>query len=150
MPIISRNEENMKLKLACCLIGICFLGCETKKVPVVGGREAPHAHQHASTLPEAITELSGYVETVGKAFTSNKPNDAHDALHDVGHVLESLTDLSKGLSDEKKAAVGKAAKELMECFGALDETMHGGPETPYTKVGDRITAAMASLKQASE
>ncbi len=141
----------MKLKLACCLIGICLLGCEPKKPETksMGGR-APETHTHATTLPGAMKELEEHIATITKAFTASKPDDAHDALHDVGHVLIGLPDLAKSLPEEKKAAVKKAADELTSCFSALDETMHGGPETPFTKVGERITAAMAELAAATK
>ena len=139
----------MKLKLAFCLIGICLLGCEPKKTTPAAGK-TPAAHSHAATLPEAIKELNEHVGTITKAFAAQKPNDAHDALHDVGHVLEELTGLAKGFPDEKKAAVKKVVDELTSCFLALDDTLHGGPETAFDKVGDRITAAMADLGKISQ
>jgi hypothetical protein len=140
----------MKLKLACFLIGICLLGCEPKKKESSMGGRAPEEHVHATTLPGAIKELDEHVATITKAFTSSKPDDAHDALHDVGHVLESIPGLAKSLTDVKKAAIKKSVDELFACFGALDETMHGGPETPFSKVGERITAAMSELRTATE
>lgn len=140
----------MKLKLVCCLIGICLLGCEPKKKETsMGGRE-PETHTHATTLPGAMTELEQHVATINKAFTANKPDEAHDALHDVGHVLLSMTDLSKNLPDDKKAAVKKSVDELISCFDALDQNMHGGTETPFSKVSERITVAMADLNAATK
>lgn len=146
----------MKLRLAYCVIGVCLVGCTPSQPSTKSsgstGKGAAHSHEHAApaTLPEALKQLSAHAETIGKAFLAETPNDAHDSLHDVGYVLESFPILAKDLSDEKKAAIKKSADELFECFGALDETMHGGIETPYSKVGERIKTALSSLKSAIE
>ncbi len=143
----------MKLKLAVCVVGIgvCLLGCTPKEPNAKPtGRTALKQEEGPKTLPEAMKQLAGHAETISKAFTSNKPDDAHHSLHDVGHLLECLPDLANDLAEEKRDVVKKSVAELFECFGALDDAMHQGAETPYSKVGDRITAAMAGLKSATE
>ncbi len=145
----------MKLRIAFCLIGICLLGCEPKKpdAKMSGKSKAgvhAHAHDEPTSLPEAVKQLSKHVETISKAFTDKKPEDAHDSLHDFEHLLLDLPDLAKDLSDEKKAAMQKSADELLACYKELDSTLHGGPDTPFTEIGERLTAAMAGLKTATE
>jgi len=140
----------MKLQLVCCVVVICLLGCEPKKKESSMGGKAPDTHVHATTLPGAMKELDEQIATITKAFTASKPDDAHGALHDVDHVLESIPKLAKDLSDDKKAAIKKSVDELSTCFHMLDETMHGGPETSFDKVGERITTAMAELRTATE
>ena len=146
----------MKLRIATCLIAVCLLGCEPKPPNVkVGGPNTTgnaHAHEHdaPTTLPDAVKQLATHTDTISKAFTDKKPEDAHDSLHDVGHVLEAIPGLAKDLSDEKKTAIKKSVDELFACFGALDENLHGGPETPYSKIEDRVKTAMTELKSAIE
>jgi len=143
----------MKLKLAFCVvgIGICLIGCTPKEQNAKPkGTTAMKQEGGPKTLPEALQQLTGHSETISKAFTSNKPDDAHHALHDVDYLLPSIPELAKDLTDEKKEVVTKSVAELSECFKALDLSMHGGTDTPYSKVGDRITAALASLKTATE
>ena len=143
----------MKLKFAFCVIGIgiCVLGCTPKEQNSKStGRTALKQEEGPKTLPDALKRLTEHAETINKAFTSNKPDDAHHSLHDVGHLLECVPELAKDLSEEKKEVVKKSVAELFECFGALDEAMHGGTGSPYSKVADRITAAMAGLKSATE
>lgn len=146
----------MKLRIATCLIAVCLLGCEPKapNVKTGGANNSANAHAHEhdapTTLPDALKQLAKHTETISKAFTDKKPEDAHDSLHDVGHVLEAFPSLAKDLSDEKKAAVKKSVDELFACFGALDENLHGGPETPYSKIEERVTTAMTELKSAIE
>ena len=143
----------MKLKLACCLIGGCFVGCTPSqpagKQSMTVGSGTAHL-ETAATLPTAMKQLHAHVETIAKAFAEKKPDDAHDALHDINLLFKSIPALAKALPDEKKADIKKAVDELKESFDALDETLHGGPETPYSKVEERIATAMSSLRAASE
>ncbi len=141
----------MKLNFACCLIGLFVIGCTPsqpieKKTTTVQSQE----HATATTLPAAMKQLNANVETIVKAFTEKKPDDAHNALHDIDHLFVSIPALAKDMSEEKQSVIKKSVDELKESFGALDETLHGGPETPYTKVEERITAAMAGLRKAIE
>ncbi len=146
----------MKLRLAYCVIGVCLVGCTPSQPSTKSsgstGNNAAHSHEHTApaNLPEALKQLDAHAETIGKAFVAETPNDAHDSLHDVGYVLESIPVLAKDLAEEKKAAVKKFVDELFECFNALDETMHGGIETPYSKIGERIKTALSGLKSAIE
>ncbi len=146
----------MKLNLACCLIGVCFVGCTPsqpagKKTNATGNSAAqPHEHESVTSLPIAMKQLSAHVQTIAKAFEEKKPDDAHDALHDIGYLLKSIPALAKDMSDDKKSAVMKSVGELKESFDALDDMLHGGPETPYSKVEERITTAMANLRTAIE
>ena len=146
----------MRLRIAYCVIGVCLVGCTPSqpntKTPGSAVKNEVHSHEHnaPSSLPEAVKQLNAHVETISKAFAGGTPNDAHDSLHDVEYVLESILDLAKDLSDEKKTKIKKSLYELRECFAALDETMHGGQETPYSKVGETIKTALSSLKSAIE
>lgn len=146
----------MRLRLVYGVIGVCLVGCTpsqpSTKTPAPVSKSEAHSHEHnaPSTLPEALKQLNGLVETIGKAFAGDTPSDAHDSLHDVGYVLKSIPVLAKDLSDEKKTAIKKWLGELKECFDALDETMHGGVETPFSKVDERIKTALSGLKSAIE
>lgn len=143
----------MKLKFALCVIGIgvCLLGCTPKEQKLKPtGRTALKQEEGPKSLLAALKQLTEHAETINKAFTSNKPDDAHHSLHDVGQMLKCIPELAEDLSDEKKEVVKKSVAELFECFGALDDAMHGGTDTPYSKVGERITAALAGLKTATE
>jgi len=130
------------------------LGCEPKtpvtKTTGAINKGSVQAHEDPKSLPDAIKILEKHTGTINKAFNDKKPEDAHDSLHDVGHVLEAIPALAKDLSDEKKATIKKAVDELFACFGTLDETLHGGPEAPFSKIEERIAAAMTDLKSSIE
>lgn len=146
----------MKLRIAGCMIGICLLGCEPKtpgtKMAVGSNKDSVQTHEHddPKSLPDAVKILAKHVETINKAFNDKKPEDAHGSLHDFEHVLEAIPSLAKDLSDEKKATIKKSVDELLECYHALDETLHGGPETPFSKIEERLAAAMTDLKSSIE
>ena len=146
----------MKLKFTYWVVGICFFGCTpsepaAKSVPTTVNAITPaEARESLSKFSEALQRLNVLAETISKAFQANTPDDAHDSLHSVGHLLESIPGLANHLSDEKKTVFKVSVDELFECYGALDETMHGGPDTPYSKVAERIRTAMAALRSASE
>jgi len=146
--------DNMKLRIAGCLIGICLLGCEPKtpgaKMAVENSKGSAQAHDAPKSLPDAVKILAKHIETINKAFNDKKPEDAHGSLHDFEHVLEATPALAKDLSDEKKASIKKSVDELLECYHALDETLHGGPETTFSKIEERLAAAMADLKSSIE
>ena len=145
----------MKLNLTYyCLIWVCIVGCTPSqpagiKTNMAGnGTALPHAK--VTNMPAAMIQLNTYVETIAKAFSEKKPDDAHNALHDIDNLFKSIPALIKDMPDEKKSAVMKSVDELKGSFDALDDTLHGGTETSYSKVEERITTAMAGLRTAME
>lgn len=134
-----------------------LIGCEAKNqasVTVAGkagtassGDDHDHDDQKpAASLKEALEAIEKYRAEIKEAFSKKQPEDAHDALHEVGHSLESLTNLAGATTDEAKQSVKKAVDELFACFGAMDDTLHGKTGKSYEEVGDRIDAALAVLK----
>lgn len=125
-------------------------GCnETPPTPPV----AEHAHDehahHPETLTEAVTELTELRDTVRDAFAANDPDKAHDPLHEVGHILETVSDLAKEekLSDEKLAIVKSSVETLMQSFGEIDKSMHGQEGASYKDVSTKIDDAIKALAE---
>lgn len=113
-------------------------------------------HKHPETLAAGVAELETVLESLGKHLAADAKDDADDAVHAVGHLLEDLEGLvAKGtLAADAKAAATKAIAELSECFDKLDVAFHAaeGESEPPAKVhaslAERITAAVKSLKEA--
>jgi len=135
-------------------LSIGLLGCETKSVPgkplVATGNAGGHSHgdhKEATTMAEAIKEIDSHRIAIKDAFAKKQPEDAHDSLHEIGHVIESITALAAehATTDESKQVVKKAVGELLDCFGAVDETLHSEKGKSYEEVSERVDAAMASL-----
>ena len=152
----------MKLKYALMMVlglsaAASMIGCEAKdqaKGTVAGkaetaakGDDHDHDdHKPATSLKEALETIEKYRAEIKEAFSKKQPEDAHEALHEVGHSLESITNLAGATTEEAKQSVKKAVDELFKCFGAMDETLHGETGKSYDEVADRIDAALAVLK----
>lgn len=100
----------------------------------------------------ALAKLQDLKASIADAYAKEDPHLAHDALHEIGHVIETLPELAKeaGLSEEAQAAVVSASENLMDAYAALDEGMHGGEEIGYDEVEQKIQDAMASLSSADD
>ncbi|MEO9592448.1 hypothetical protein [Rhodopirellula bahusiensis] len=94
---------------------------------------------------EQIEEMGGKITT---AFASGKPNDAHGELHEIGHLIECLPELAKkaDLSSEQQEAVSEATEALMNAFGELDNTLHGGEEVDVDIVSEKISTQLKTLQ----
>ena len=105
-------------------------------------------HEHAETYAEAMEELGELQATIDKAFTADTPDDAHEALHKVGHVLDLLPKLAKKeeFAAEKVEEIKTAADELFEAYGDLDGMMHGQGDADYADIGKKIAASMAKME----
>jgi len=153
----------MKLKCALMIVlGVAvaasMIGCEAKEqakgavackaeAASKGGDHDHDDHKQATSLKKALETIERYRAEIKEAFSKKQPEDAHDALHEVGHSLESITNLAGTTTTEAKQSVKKAVDELFACFGAMDDTLHGKTGKSYDEVGERIDAAMAILNR---
>jgi hypothetical protein len=141
-----------QLCLLACLSFTLTAGCqETAPENAKVEEDHSHEHAHAETLAEALTELTEFHSDIAAAFTAEKPDDAHDALHDIGHVLEELTPLAKNekLPEDRVAAIETAVKTLMDGYGELDKTMHGAEGKGWSEVSTSLEDALKSIKTAA-
>ena len=129
-------------------------------VPVMtDGLEHNHGHSHGGgghpeTLGDAIHALTELRDTVRDAFANNDTETAHGPLHDVGHLLEEVSELGgeADLSEEAKATIETNVEALLDAFGAVDRKMHSGDESEgsdYKDVSEKIDAAIAAITEAA-
>lgn len=141
-----------QLCLLACLSFAFTVGCQQDASEAEHAEES-HEHEdaHAETLAEAITELTELHSEISAAFSSDKPDNAHDALHDVGHVIEEIAVFAKAekLPEDRISAIESAIKNLMDGYGELDKSMHGGDGKPWSEVSAAIDEALKSLKAAA-
>ena len=138
------------------LSAITFFGCadQSQPAPVMTGHEHDHedGHAHAETLPEVLAELTELRNTVRDAFAKDDGEAAHGSLHDVGHVLEEVSELAgeAQLSDEAKATIESNVETLLDAFGAVDKSMHSEDEgSAYSEVSEKIDTAIAAITAAA-
>lgn len=108
-----------------------------------------HGHEHAETYAGALAELHELEDAVRTAFTDGNPEDAHDALHEVGHVLELVVELanSEGQTPERMQAIVGAVESLFASYGAIDKGMHGDKGAAWKDVAEDVEKAMAVLQE---
>ena len=144
---------------------ISFLGCKNEQAPVE--KKAPHSdndhgdHDHEKghtaesetgtaleRLIKKSNEVAGLSDTVIDALGKSDLEPVHDELHDVGHLLESMAELTKQstLPDGKKSEMERIVKDLFEHFGKIDESLHGGAKFKSEEVVPKISAAIADLR----
>jgi len=129
-------------------MSLAFVGCEPMpKKPAAGGHDHAHTHEGPDSYSAAVTDIEKYQGIVKKAFEDNKIDDAHDALHDIGHAIESIGKLAakEGFAEADLASAKKATESLLDAFGAIDETLHGGKGKSYSEVSDQVDGALATL-----
>ncbi len=126
---------------------LMFAGCgEGTTGEKQTGSDKSHP-DHAETLEGAMKELAGFKTAIQKAFEDKKPGSAHDALHEVGHVLEELPELAKKeeMSEENIKTLKDAVDVLFDGFGELDKSMHGKTGKSYEEVAKSLDDAMTTL-----
>ena len=120
------------------------------------GGEAGHDHDHGAKpedFASAMKILEGYSSDILTAFKDGKPEEAHDALHSIGHLLESLPELAmkdKELGDEAKTQLNQAVESLFDSFTKLDGTLHGGEAADVDAVSEDVNKAMEQLRSAMQ
>jgi hypothetical protein len=102
-------------------------------------------------MSAALQAIESQSSAIKSAFTAGKPDDAHDALHEIGHALEAFQSFAtKEITDSGLAgSVKDAIEKLLVAYGALDDGMHGGKETKYEEVEKTIDESLQILRQAS-
>lgn len=115
--------------------------------------DGDHDHDHGDAAPKtyaaAYEVLAKQQALIKAAFESDTPDDAHDPLHAVGGLLNTMKDFAAGdaaFSAEDKAAVATAHDDLMTAFGALDEFFHDGEKVEYSELSEKIDSGMSTLK----
>ena len=153
------------------MLCLSVIGCGTE-TPVADGNAATADHDHAdhdhedhadhdheghgdhdhgsASFSDNLAALKKDYVAIKTAFEKDSPEDAHDALHEVGHVLEAMEQALAKESSEvpvDKAAAGPVLQTLFEAFGKLDGTMHGEEGVDIDATLAQLTTAMTQLKE---
>jgi len=103
---------------------------------------------HPESLDQAVGQIKEMGGKITTAFANGTPDDAHDELHEIGHVIECLPELAKkaNLSGEQENTVGEITESLMDAFGELDGTLHGGEEVNVDEISKKISTQIEKLQ----
>lgn len=119
---------------------------------------ADHEHDHPTTLTAGIAALATAATAVETRLAADDRDEADEAVHELGHLLEDLQGLvrKESLPADAEAAASKAIDELFECFDTLDTALHAEPgkgDPPnevHASVAKRIEAAIGALRSAAD
>lgn len=121
-----------------------------------GHEQDDHDHEHddheggeqPESFGEAVEQLKAMGGKITKAFAKGEPDDVHDDLHKIGHLIESLPELAKkdGKSSEQQGVVKEAVESLMDAFGELDGTLHGGDPVEVDDVSKEVSTQIKKLE----
>ena len=140
--------------------GLLSSGCQPNDGPAPTSDRANHddhhEHDHADGHPETLSEAIAEVERIGNtvltAFSEGKPDDAHDQLHEIGHSIECLPELvaQSELPDDAKKSIAEATEKLMDAFGSLDDSLHGGDAVDLKTIKADVKQAIDSVRSKLE
>ena len=111
-----------------------------------------HDHDHSARLPfgALVGEIAEHSEEIKAAFDGGNKDEAHDPLHEIGHLVQQLPEAAAetDLAEADWNAVKEASEKLMEAFGKVDALFHddeGG--STFAEVEEDVQAAMAVLQE---
>jgi hypothetical protein len=116
-----------------------------------GDHDDDQDHDHAAPedFGSGVAVVRGHFETIRDALgkTDVDLDTAHDPLHEVGHLLETLTKLADqaNLSAEDLVKAQAAITAMFEAYGQIDQSIHGGEQVDYESVRDKLDKGMADL-----
>lgn len=117
--------------------------------------EVHHDHDHGHidqfTFREIAEKLIDMDGQIRNGLASDDEHAAHEPLHEVGHVLENLSNLARneGLSKDVVEAVEQAKEDLFTAFGNIDKTFHGEEGSTYDEESSVIQSALSVVKDAA-
>ena len=108
--------------------GLFVFGCNSPAPPTPpAGHAADHdddhddgEHPHHETYAAAVEELDGLRLAVKNAMAENNLDAAHEAVHEIAHILEELPALAAKQATAADENVKRAIDELFECFDQIE------------------------------
>jgi hypothetical protein len=135
------------------LVLLGFTGCgssPSSESPslVVDDHDHDHDHEEVENFAEGVATLRGHYVTIRDALGEDDIDTAHDPIHQMGHLLESLTQLVDhvGLDADDKATAQAAIDAMFEAYGQVDKAIHGAQPVDYESVREPLDKAMADLE----
>jgi hypothetical protein len=123
----------------------------------MAGKHSDHKHDHGAghaaedepaSYADAVQKVDALCGATKDAFAAKDMEKADIPVHKLGHVLEDIPELAakESLSAEDQEAIKKAVEELFDCFGKIDDKLHGNEGKSYDEVAARIDAALQTLR----
>ena len=97
-----------------------------------------------------VTRICEHRDTIKAAFDADKQGEAHDPLHEIGHLIAQLPDAAAetDLVESDWNQVKQASDNLMASFGKVDALFHGDKEgLKFAEIEQDVQDAIAVLEE---
>lgn len=147
-----------------CMFSLCLfiMGCSNASDPENAGHGHSHDHNghhhHDHSGPKAsydvlVTQICEHRDAIKSAFDADNKDEAHDPLHEIGHLVGQLPDAAAetDMSEADWNQVKEASDSLMESFGKVDAMFHGDDEgVEFSEVEQNVQDAITVLQEKVE
>lgn len=127
---------------------VAHSGCEAPKPAAGPGHTHDHEDLAIGNFSESVGTLRTFHDKIKTAFEAGKPDDAHDALHEIGEVLTALEKQAPDIAPDKAEGAKAAVKALFDGYTKIDKAMHEGEEVKYADLGEELSKNVAALEAA--
>ena len=130
-------NRQLFLRFSLVAAAIIIAGCTPKS----------DSHSGEKSFKDSVAQLVSIRNNIRDCIAAGDLDGAHGPLHEVGHVLEHVAKQVTGesFSEGDVASVKAATEELLDAFGEVDKTFHGGEGAPYEDMSDKIDAAVKTI-----
>lgn len=111
--------------------------------------------KHPQSYAEAVNKLDRLRTAIRDAFAADDTERADQSVHELGHLLEEIPSLAdrEAFTAAEQESIKQAVDVLFECFGDIDEKLHGQQGKAYSEVApriDEVTAALLAIAKSQE
>lgn len=114
---------------------------------ISGCSQSPEPASPQKTFSAAVSDAISLRNTIRDGFAAGDVDAAHGPLHEIGYELEKIPELATtaDLSSEQLEQVKSAVEQLMDAFGEVDKTLHGGEGSTYEEEAQKIDSGIKTL-----
>lgn len=106
-----------------------------------------HDHAEIKDFHQAAEIIESSRDAIRDHLAAGEKEKADAVLHELGHTLEHVNELTSDFADDVRSEIKKDVDELFELYGTLDEQIHGDKEVTYDAVSEKIDAAVERLHE---
>ncbi len=122
---------------------------------VGNGHEDHNASEHSTpaSFAQGVDELKEHYTEIKSAFSqadrAKAIEVAHEPLHGVGHILDSLPELATNanLSPDDLKVVKDSVATMFNCYMNIDGAIHDKKAPDYDAESDKLDKAMNTIEE---
>ena len=131
-----------------------LLGCSNQEADSGDDHSHGHDHDHSAEaqvpFDSLVEQICQHRDSIKSAFDADNHDEAHDPLHEIGHLITQLPDAASqtDLAESDWNQVKGASDKLMEAFGKIDMLFHGDESgVKFPEVEQEIATAITVLEE---